>query len=151
MMTHLDVEKIKSVRINTWERLAGIYYLFDGDEIVYIGQTTNLYARLGMHHNKRFDSFALINCLEKERTRYEREAIYAFCPRYNRGSHNTPLDLIEEHKLCSVLCLPANQVKKALAKSFLKTYLFDNSPHFNKDEAYEWANRQFRLPRLFIS
>lgn len=40
----------------------GVYFLYDKDELVYIGQSDNLYRRIGQHiaeRKKKFDRFEL--------------------------------------------------------------------------------------------
>lgn len=41
--------KFKTKILNPFPKEPGIYFIFSGDEISYIGSTVNLYARLGAH------------------------------------------------------------------------------------------------------
>lgn len=62
----------------------GVYFLYDGDELVYIGQTDNLMRRIGEHIKegvKRFDSFELYET--PDRIRLEARLIGLLKPKYN--------------------------------------------------------------------
>lgn len=66
----------------------GIYALFDGDELVYIGQAKSLYARVGRHIRegaKSFDSFELfpVEGVEEWLGSIESRIISYFQPKYN--------------------------------------------------------------------
>lgn len=62
----------------------GVYFLFDGDELVYIGTTDNLYRRIGQHiaeGNKAFNRFELYPT--KDRIKLEGFLIRTLKPKYN--------------------------------------------------------------------
>ena len=70
----------------------GVYGLFDGDELVYIGQSTNLYSRIGNHIKedvKKFDSFELFpvssEYTEDDLNSVEARLISWFLPKYNKA------------------------------------------------------------------
>ena len=42
------------------EKVSGVYFLVDGDEVVYVGQAVNVYSRVGQHTDKRFDRYAFV-------------------------------------------------------------------------------------------
>jgi len=72
-----------------------IYALIDKDEIVYIGQSTNILVRISSHltSKKIFDSWSLVENLgiyttSKEVNRLEEKYIKKFLPKYNK-IHNT--------------------------------------------------------------
>lgn len=72
-----------------------IYALISNDEIVYIGQSTNILLRISTHltSNKVFDSWSIIENLgtyttSKEVNRLEEKYIRKFLPKYNK-IHNT--------------------------------------------------------------
>ena len=65
----------------------GVYFLYDKDELVYIGQSDNLYRRIGQHiaeKTKKFDRFELYPT--EDRVRLEGFLINMFKPRYNIAS-----------------------------------------------------------------
>ena len=62
----------------------GVYFLYDKDELVYIGQSDNLYRRIGQHiaeGKKKFDRFELYPT--GDRIRLEGFLISMFEPKYN--------------------------------------------------------------------
>lgn len=69
----------------------GVYFLYDGEELVYIGQSDNIYRRIGQHISegvKRFDSFCFYEVGE-ERIILESYLINKFQPKYNQTYGNT--------------------------------------------------------------
>ena len=62
----------------------GVYFLYDGDELVFIGTSNNLFWRIGEHVKegaKKFDRFELYPT--KDRLRLEGFLIRMFHPKYN--------------------------------------------------------------------
>lgn len=41
--------------------LSGVYFLISGDEIVYVGQSTNVFVRVREHQFKEYDGFAFVS------------------------------------------------------------------------------------------
>ena len=69
----------------------GVYFLYDGEELVYIGQSDNIYRRIGQHISdgvKRFDSFCFYEVGE-ERIILESYLINKFKPKYNQTCGST--------------------------------------------------------------
>lgn len=69
----------------------GVYFLYDGEELVYIGQSDNIYRRIGQHISegvKRFDSFCFYEVGE-ERIILESYLINKFQPKYNQTYGST--------------------------------------------------------------
>ena len=52
-----------------------IYFLMDGDEVVYVGQSKTGLARPYSHKDKKFTKIAIINCKESELDDKETEFI----------------------------------------------------------------------------
>lgn len=68
----------------------GIYFLFKGDEIVYVGQSLNIFHRVEGHKaegSKEFDSACFFECPVDKLDEYEIIAIRALAPKYNKA-HN---------------------------------------------------------------
>lgn len=69
------------------EHIAGIYFLFDKDELVYIGQSYSVLERVKTHKDTRvkiFDSFAYVKVSDyAERLMRERQLIKTYSPKYN--------------------------------------------------------------------
>lgn len=68
----------------------GVYFLYDGDELVYIGESDNLYRRIGQHiaeGKKKFDRFSIYETIDRKRL--EGFLIDALKPKYNisRGAN----------------------------------------------------------------
>ena len=69
---------IKSVR--------GIYFLFDGPTLVYIGQSENIFKRVPIHlETKKFDSWNYIEFVEEDLNILEAEFILKYKPKYNKS------------------------------------------------------------------
>lgn len=62
-----------------------IYFLFCGDELVYIGQTVNLLNRVSSHFGRKdFDHFSYIVCARDDLNSLERSAIWKYQPKLNK-------------------------------------------------------------------
>ena len=73
-----DKINIKSVR--------GIYFLFDGPTLVYIGQSENIFKRVPIHlETKKFDSWNYIEFVEEDLNILEAEFILKYKPKYNKS------------------------------------------------------------------
>lgn len=78
----------------------GIYFLYDNDNLVYIGKSSNIFYRIGTHIHqqlKKFDSweYQIIED-EEERSNMEGYLIDIFKPKYNkRGEQN---DIFDKNK-----------------------------------------------------
>jgi hypothetical protein len=67
--------------------VSGVYYLYEGGVVQYIGQSRNVYARIAQHMAGAaftFDMFAIQPCEQCELLRLEAEAIHRHMPRWNR-------------------------------------------------------------------
>lgn len=74
-------------------KIAGLYFLYQGDEIVYIGQANNVFLRVGIHdmeNGKEFDSWSYQE-IEGDRSNAEREAIRKHRPKYNQVTRHNPI------------------------------------------------------------
>lgn len=67
-----------------------VYALWRGEEIVYIGQSTNLLGRIGAHtKTKEFDYYSYYTCRDQlEMDNIESVLIYKFKPIYNKALGN---------------------------------------------------------------
>ena len=71
--------------------IAGVYFLFDGKEIVYVGQSADIFRRIYEHSSgrakgekKKFDTWEYIEITdEAERFRVENFLILSLRPKYN--------------------------------------------------------------------
>ena len=63
-----------------------IYVLYQGAEVVYVGQSSNVFSRLATHKKeakKDFDSFRILYCRHNRMTYWERRLIKKYEPKYN--------------------------------------------------------------------
>jgi hypothetical protein len=65
-----------------------IYFLMQGDEVVYVGQTCAGISRPLSHHDKEYDSFYMKRCSKNILDKREREMILKYKPKYNNGYNN---------------------------------------------------------------
>lgn len=71
--------------------IACIYFLIKNNEIVYVGQTIDLYARLSAHsREKDFDAYSFVECNIDELDALEILYIVKFKPKYNTRLPNNP-------------------------------------------------------------
>jgi hypothetical protein len=82
---------------NPWQLATGVYFLIDGDRVVYVGQSTNVYSRIECHHDKAFERFAFIPCDRKILDSLESLYIHVLRPALNgtyvHGTKHAPMSL----------------------------------------------------------
>lgn len=99
----------------------GVYLLIDGNEVVYVGQSDNVYARIGWHASNvsprdgyplpaDFERALFIRTAAKDRDAYEGALIRSLRPRFNR---NAPAPTRHEIAILDRLGLPRHDPKKA--------------------------------------
>jgi hypothetical protein len=64
---------------------SGVYFLIDGREVVYVGQSADILSRIATHRKqgRRFDRFTYIECEPEKMDELEAQYIAAFAPRLN--------------------------------------------------------------------
>ena len=63
-----------------------VYFLFDGDRIVYVGQSVNFMSRSGSHkRDKTFTLCRVMFCLKRRMSYWESIFIKRYKPRYNKA------------------------------------------------------------------
>jgi len=87
---------------NTWELATGVYFLIDGNKVVYVGQSVNVYARIASHHDKGFDSFAFIPCDKATLDNLESLYIHVLRPPLNADMHGRKQAPLSLNKLMGV-------------------------------------------------
>lgn len=73
--------------------LCGIYHLIADGQVVYVGQTTNVLCRIGVHQQQRricFDSFRFFACSLELLDDQEQLHIEVFSPKHNDKSRRRP-------------------------------------------------------------
>jgi len=70
-----------------------VYFLFDKETIVYVGQSVNPLSRIGAHRrDKIFTHYRVMSCQKKRMTYWELLLIQRFKPKYNKaGLKRSPL------------------------------------------------------------
>ena len=83
----VDVLIPKSRYSVTEYMICGVYFLFQGETLQYIGQSVNILARCGDHsrQGKPFDSFTFVRCKPEQLDVLERSCIRMFKPPLNGG------------------------------------------------------------------
>lgn len=81
----IPASEILSNRV-TAQNVPGIYILFDGDMVTYVGQSKNVLHRLASHSSKgrTFTSYYVIPCLIEDLNRMELHYINALSPPENK-------------------------------------------------------------------
>jgi excinuclease UvrABC nuclease subunit len=88
-MTDIDLEQLKKTAKKLEGNTPGIYFLFNDDELVYIGKGWNCLLRVAEHtrrdSNKVFTSWEYVQIDDKEKyDELEKSLIREFRPQYNR-------------------------------------------------------------------
>lgn len=114
------------INVSDYFKLGYVYYLWDGDDIVYIGQTTVLSYRIKQHLiDKVFDSFTFIRCELDKINEIEGDEIIRIKPKYNSR-------LLEKNGY-----IPFNSILK---KAYQQKYKKDTNPIFYNKQIRDLKN-----------
>ena len=80
--TLLDGEQIAKLAL-PWEKSSGVYFLVQDQEVVYVGQSVNIYSRIAQHPDKKFDKYAFVPCEVALLDKLESLYIHTLKPRLN--------------------------------------------------------------------
>jgi len=79
--------------MNNTNKIIGVYFLYDKDEIIYIGSSLNIIKRINTHRNQStklrkrmpfdFDGYSYIYCTPDKRVEVEKYWIKKIKPKYN--------------------------------------------------------------------
>lgn len=95
--------------------ITGVYFLIDNDEIVYVGQSLNVYSRISAHKkDKDFDKVFVIKCQKEELTEIERYYILLLRPKHNK-THN-PDKWAESTKMYAPVMLEVERIQGKVLK-----------------------------------
>ena len=86
-MKQMRKEKKQSTKVIR----SAVYVLLLQGEVVYVGESQNVYTRLGNHikdKGKRFDTIRILPCLEHRRHYWEAVLIYKYQPLFNKKGKN---------------------------------------------------------------
>lgn len=112
--------------------LCGVYLLFSGEQIVYVGKSINVVPRIFQHKRegqKVFDKAYFLPCHASKLDEIEGSLIYAFRPKYN-GTARAPLRFIG--RVLQEIGLSANMVQNQ------KKYRLH--PEYPGRQKYRWKN-----------
>ncbi|UFH53307.1 GIY-YIG nuclease family protein [Spirosoma sp. KNUC1025] len=123
-----------------------IYYLInEQDQVIFVGQTINLYAQLLNHKltGKNFARFSYFPCRQEELNKLEQEAIEQFKP-----VHNQPPAIRSTSSFLSkqLICLKHNITPVAfeyLRKSFglESAHSYGNMKYYKPEDVDAWLKR----------
>lgn len=90
----IEIDRLKSTSKKLEGNHPGIYFLFDGEELVYIGKGWNCFLRVAeatrKESSKVFTSWEYIRIEEAaEYSALEKELIKKYAPKYNKAYKNT--------------------------------------------------------------
>ena len=86
MLPFCSIVQIRDAK-RKWEPLVGVYFLFKEDEVVYVGQSINVAARIATHSTEKdFDSFSVVACLQSQLNFLEALYIRLLEPKLNISS-----------------------------------------------------------------
>lgn len=75
---------VEAIRFEYNPPLAGVYILYNQNEVIYVGQSENVVGRVMAHQDKQFDFYKVIPIrTKKDREYLERILIEFFFPIYN--------------------------------------------------------------------
>lgn len=95
-----------------WEGHPGVYFLIKDGEIVYIGQSINVFSRIGSHGSiKEFDSYSYVSVEKDKLDIVESLYIHIYNPAQNGGTtgHDTKLAPMNFNEVISTLLDMDNQ------------------------------------------
>ena len=67
---------------------SGIYFLLQGEKLVYVGKTTKGFSRILQHENKKFDRYTFFKCNKEDLDEIETKNIIYYKPIYNKNSYS---------------------------------------------------------------
>lgn len=90
-MSKFKLEDFPNAKKITDFGVCGIYFLLQGEEVVYIGKSKNFWLRLSDHFNsdKKFDNIYFLPAKEEILLRLEEKYILEYKPLYNKTLSNS--------------------------------------------------------------
>jgi len=83
----IRINNVKKLPLETITTTSGVYFLYDGNKLVYIGQSIDIRGRIMTHvreERKNFDKVFFINCHVNQLIEIETALIKYFNPYYNQ-------------------------------------------------------------------
>lgn len=129
------------MEFKTYEIPAGIqnaiYILFNNDNIVYVGQTTNGVRRILQHGDKIFNKFAFIEKPLEELEYWEDYYIMKYQPKYNNSYNHNRLSINSAYnqlKKYMKECVNIIEFPEYIKKKNIEIKKFKNIPTITKEE-----------------
>lgn len=90
---NIDANQLLRESIKLEGNCSGVYFLYDGDELVYIGKGWNCLLRVAEHtrkdSDKKFTSWSYVAVEQESAYRaLAKELISRYSPKYNKTHHN---------------------------------------------------------------
>lgn len=134
----MKFDESNAVRIDI-PKTVFVYFLLDGGEVVYVGQTKNGMSRPLQHTDKVFDSIYVIYCDVSELDYLEDKYMTKYRPKYNKQpnhfmniSLNRARDMAREEFADKSINLWT--IKRAIREIGIKPTLIDSSPYIKRNE-----------------
>jgi hypothetical protein len=134
----MKFDESNAVRIDI-PKTVFVYFLLDGDEVVYVGQTKNGMSRPLQHTDKVFDSIYVIYCDVSELDYLEDKYMTKYRPKYNKQpnhfmniSLSRARDMAREEFADKSINLWT--IKRAIREIGIKPTLIDSSPYIKRNE-----------------
>ena len=115
----LSKEEITKLSV-PWTKTSGVYFLIDGEQIIYVGQSVNVYERVPQHTDKKFDRFAFVPCSVGALNMLESLYIHCFRPPrngFNKNQMYAPISLDEILSYSEQVGLVKKVITKSLHRS----------------------------------
>ena len=93
-----NLEDLEPIRLRKEKKtvIQGIYFLFKGDELVYIGKSVNIYGRVNSHDQDDWDTYSYIEVdgyvRDFELSKLEKAYQLKYRPRYNKIDKLIPIE-----------------------------------------------------------
>jgi hypothetical protein len=116
-----------------------IYFLLQGEEVVYVGQTKKGLARPFTHKDKLYDNVKIIKCEEKDLTLLESSYIAKYAPKYNKTIESATLQSLynARNKLRNLTAysnLTIPQLRKVLSRLEIVPIKIDGIEYLHIDD-----------------
>jgi len=110
-----------------------IYFLLDGGEVVYVGQSRVGLVRPYIHKDKIFTHVAFIDCNESDLDDKETEFIKKYNPKYNKRAGNSDYSFNRTKAVIksqtNIHNFNIHDLRRLIDKFGIKTYTFENSEY----------------------
>lgn len=154
-----NLEAIRSSRRAVFSKapaIGHIYFLFDGNDVVYVGQTTQGESRIYNHRTnqeyKEFDSFTMLECDIDDLDEIESRWIFTLQPKYNKklgaetGYYSRVNPKIKD-------CFPGRAFNHLVENYSIRSIQFPGmkNPRYNLEDLHEAAKIALQTGHLELA